>query len=67
MTPEGRRTNPEGVDYSRVMQVTLILTSVVGVPVVSALSAVASLRPGDHAASVIRVDTPVWLVTAVAG
>jgi purine-cytosine permease-like protein len=66
VTPEVRRTDPEGVDYGWVMQVTFIVTIVVGAPVVAGLSMLASLPTwSDRAVFVVRAGAPVWLVTAV--
>jgi hypothetical protein len=66
VTPEVRRTDPEGIDYGWVMQVTFVLTILVGVPVVAVLSTVVSLPTwGDRAVFALRVGAPVWLVTAV--
>lgn len=66
MTPEVRRTDPDGVDYGWVMQVTFVLTIIVGAPVVAGLSMLASLPTwSDRAVFVVRVGAPVWLVTAV--
>ena len=66
MTPEVRRTDPEGIDYGWVMQVTFILTIVVGAPVVAVLSVLAGPPTWtDRAAFAIRVGAPVWFVTAI--
>lgn len=56
----------EGVDYGWVMQVTFVVTIVLGVPLVALLSLDASLPTwGARAAFAIRVGAGVWLVTAV--
>jgi hypothetical protein len=66
VTPEVRRTDPEGVDYGWVMQVTFVVTIVVGAPVVALLSVPLSLPTWpDRAVFAIRVGAVVWLVTAV--
>lgn len=66
MTPEVQRTDPEGIDYGWVMQVTFILTIVVGAPVVALLSTTVTLPTWtDRALFAIQVAAPVWLVTAI--
>jgi uncharacterized membrane protein len=66
VTPEVRRTDPEGIDYGWVMQVTFILTIVVGVPVVLLLSTLVTLPTwSDRAVFVTQVGAPVWFLTAV--
>lgn len=63
MTPDVEQTDPEGVDYGWVMQVTFIAALVVGVPVVVAASLFASLSSWpDRAIFAVRVGAPVWLV-----
>ena len=59
-------TDPEGVDYGRVMQLTFVVTIVAGAPLVAVLSVPADLPTwGDRAAFAVRVGAVVWLVTAV--
>lgn len=66
MTPEIERTDPEGVDYGWVMQVTFVVTIVVGAPLVAFLSISRSLPTwGARAAFAVRVGAFVWLLTAV--
>lgn len=66
MTPEVRRTDPEGIDYGWVMQVTFILTIIVGAPVVALLSTLVSLPTwSDRALFAMQVAAPVWFVTAI--
>ncbi len=66
MTPRVERTDPEGVDYGWVMQVTFVTTIVVGAPVVAILSLFASLPTwGSRLAFAVRVGAVVWLVTAI--
>ncbi len=66
MTPEVTQTDPEGIDYGWVMQVTFILTIVIGAPLVAVLSTFASVPTwADRVEFAIRVGAPVWLVTAV--
>jgi len=66
VTPEVRRTDPEGIDYGWVMQVTFILTILVGAPVVALLSVLAAPPTWtDRAAFAVQVGAPVWFITAV--
>jgi hypothetical protein len=66
VTPEVERTDPEGVDYGWVMQVTFVVTIVVGAPVVAALSLSRSLPTwGERAVFAVRVGALVWLLTGV--
>ncbi|WP_229109677.1 DUF5822 domain-containing protein [Halapricum desulfuricans] len=59
-------TDPDGVDYGWVMQVTFVATIVVGAPVVAVASAFVDLASwGARAAFAIRVGAVVWFVTAV--
>lgn len=61
------RTDPEGVDYGWVLQVTFVVTILVGAPAVALLSSGVELATwGDRAAFAIRVGAPIWFVTAVA-
>jgi hypothetical protein len=60
------RTDPEGVDFGWVMQVTFVATIVVGAPLVAALSTTATLPTwGARAAFAVRVGALVWFVTAL--
>lgn len=60
------RTDPEGVDYGRVMQMTFVVTVVAGAPLVALLSVPASLDSWSaRVAFAVRVGALVWLVTAV--
>lgn len=60
-------TDPEGVDTTWVMQVTFVLTLVVGVPLVVVLSLGVDLPTwGDKAEFAVRVGALVWFLTAVA-
>lgn len=64
MTPEVRETDPEGLDYGWIMQVTFILTILLGTPIVVVLSLFATLPAWtDRAVFAIRVGAFVWLVT----
>lgn len=60
-------TDAEGVDYGWVMQVTFVVTIVVGAPVVALLSTATTLPTwGARAEFAVRVGGLVWLVTALA-
>lgn len=65
--PDVTRTDPEGVDYGWVMQVTFVLTVLIGAPVVGILSLVGPELASWEARAgfAIRVGALVWLVTAV--
>jgi len=59
-------TDPDGVDYGWVMQVTFVLTILVGAPTVGLLSIGRALPTWtDRAAFAIRVGAFVWIVVAV--
>ena len=59
-------SSPEGVDFGWVMQVTFVVTIVVGAPIVAILSSGTDLPTwGDRAEFAIRVGAPVWFVTAI--
>ncbi|QSW99344.1 DUF5822 domain-containing protein [Haloterrigena alkaliphila] len=59
-------TNPEGVDYGWVMQVTFVATIVVGAPIVALLSTNVDLATWpDRAEFAIRVGAPIWFCTAL--
>jgi len=61
------RTDPEGVDFGWVMQVTFVVTIVVGAPVVALLSLPLSLSSWtEWATFAVRVGALVWFLTAVA-
>jgi len=58
-------TDPEGVDFGWVMQVTFVCTILVGAPVVAALSTTTTLPTwASWASFAVRVGAVVWLVTA---
>jgi membrane protein YdbS with pleckstrin-like domain len=60
-------TDPEGVDYGWVMQVTFVVTILVGAPVVAVLSLAATLPTwAARAAFAVRVGAVVWVLVAVA-
>jgi uncharacterized membrane protein (DUF485 family) len=59
-------TNPDGVDFGWVMQITFVTTILVGAPVVAALSAFVRLPTwGARVGFAVRVGAAVWLVTIV--
>lgn len=61
------RSTPEGVDYGWVMQVTFVLTILLGAPLVAALSTTATLPTWEaRAAFAVRVGAVVWFLTATA-
>mgnify|MGYP000672288766 CR=1 FL=1 len=58
--------DPEGVDYGWVMQVTFVVTILVGAPIVAAAATFVSLPTwGARASFAIRVGAVVWLLVAV--
>lgn len=60
------RTDPDGVDFGWVMQMTFVLTILVGAPIVAVLSAFVGLPDwGARAAFAIRVGAPIWLCTSI--
>ena len=66
VTPEVERTDPKGVDYGWVMQVTFLAALAVGVPVVAVASLFATLPTWtDRAVFAVRVGAPVWLLTSL--
>jgi hypothetical protein len=66
VTPEVEHTEPEGVDYGWVMQVTFVAALAVGVPVVTAASLFATLPTWpDRALFAVRVGAPVWLLVSL--
>ena len=66
MTPEVRETEPDGVDYGWVLQVTFVTTILVGAPIVAALSVFVALPTwSDRAQFAIGVGSAVWFVTAL--
>jgi len=66
VTPDVERTDPDGVDYGWVMQITFVMTILVGVPIVAGLSLFTPLPTWESRASfAIRVGSFVWFCTAV--
>jgi len=64
--PEVRRTDPEGIDYGWVMQVTFVVTIVAGAPIVALLSTLVALPTWpDRALFAVQVGAPIWLVTSL--
>lgn len=60
------RTDPDGVDYGRVMQLTFLVTIVAGAPLVTALSLTVDLATWtDRATFALRVGAAVWVCTAL--
>ncbi|SDR10425.1 DUF5822 domain-containing protein [Natronobacterium texcoconense] len=59
--------DPEGVDYGWVMQITFVLTILVGAPIVAMLSIPFELTTwAARAEFAVRVGAVVWLVVAIA-
>ncbi len=59
-------TDPEGVDFGWVMQITFVVTIVVGAPIVAGLSLFVDLPTwGQRVSFAIRVGAPIWFLTAV--
>ena len=60
------RTDPEGLDYGWVMQVTFILTILVGAPIVALLSTTSDLPTwGARAEFAVRVGAVIWIIIAL--
>jgi hypothetical protein len=60
-------TDPDGVDFGWVMQVTFVTTILVGAPLVALLSTTTPLPTwGARVSFAVRVGAVVWLVTALA-
>lgn len=67
MSPRVERTDPEGLDYGWIMQVTFALTIVAGAPVVAGLSLLVTLPTWEaRVGFAVRVGAVVWLCTAIA-
>jgi hypothetical protein len=66
VSPEVERTDPDGVDYGWVMQVTFVVTIVVGAPIVAVLSLSTTLPTwSDRVLFAVRIGAIVWFLTAV--
>jgi hypothetical protein len=64
--PRVETTDPDGVDFGWVMQVTFVVTILVGAPVVALLSTGVSLPTWEARAEfAVRVGAVVWFVVAV--
>ncbi|WP_117595110.1 DUF5822 domain-containing protein [Haloprofundus halophilus] len=60
------RSNPEGVDFGWVMQVTFVTTILVGAPVVAALSTTVTLPTWESRVSfAVRVGAIIWVLVAL--
>ena len=67
MSPNVEHTNPDSVDYGWVMQVTFVVTILVGAPVVAALSLTTTLATWtERALFAVRVGAVVWFLVAFA-
>ncbi|ADD04293.1 uncharacterized protein Nmag_0708 [Natrialba magadii ATCC 43099] len=59
-------TTPDGVDYGWVMQMTFVLTILIGAPIVALLSLNVELPTwGSRAEFAIRVGAVIWLVVSI--
>ncbi|TYL36240.1 hypothetical protein CV102_23445 [Natronococcus pandeyae] len=59
-------TSPDGVDYGWVMQVTFVVTIVVGAPVVAFLSIGVDLPTWSARAEfAVRVGAVIWMIVAL--
>jgi len=59
-------TDPDGVDFGWVMQMTFVITILVGAPIVAGLSIFVELPTwGSRVSFAIRVGAPIWFLTAV--
>ncbi len=60
------RYDPDGIDYAWVMQVTFIMTIVVGVPVVTLASTQATLPTWtDRARFAVGIGAAIWFIIAL--
>lgn len=60
------RTDPDGVDYGRVMQITFVVTILAGAPLVAGLSLAVHLPTWtERALFAVRVCAVVWIITAL--
>ena len=65
--PAVEQTDPDGVDFGWVMQVTFVTTILLGSPVVAAASLGAQLPTWtSRAMFAVRVGAVIWILTAVA-
>ncbi|MDS0283327.1 DUF5822 domain-containing protein [Haloarcula onubensis] len=64
--PAVEQTDPDGVDFGWVMQVTFVTTIVVGSPIVAVASVGAALPTWtSRAMFAVRVGAVVWVLTAL--
>lgn len=65
--PDVTQTDPQGIDFGWVMQVTFVLTVLLGVPIVGAASLVVGPMESwaERVSFAVRVGALVWFVTAV--
>lgn len=67
VSPRVDRTDPDGLDYGWIMQVTFVTTIVLGTPIVAGLSLLTRLPTWESRVwFAVRVGAIVWLLTAVA-
>ena len=60
------QTNPDGVDHGRVLQVTFVVTILVGAPLIALASLTTDLPTwGERAVFAVRVGAVVWFLTAI--
>lgn len=66
MSPHVEHSDPDGVDQSWVMQVTFVVTILVGSPAVAVLSLSQSLPTWEQRLLfAVRVGAVVWLLTSI--
>jgi hypothetical protein len=64
--PAVDKTDPDGVDFGWVMQVTFVTTILVGSPIVAAASLGTALPTWtNRAVFAVRVGAVVWILTAI--
>lgn len=65
--PDVAQTDPEGVDFGWVMQVTFVVTILVGVPIVAATSLFFGPMESwaERVSFAVRVGALVWFVSAL--
>ena len=64
--PAVEQTDPEGVDFGWVMQVTFVTTILLGSPIVAAASIATRLPTWtSRAMFAVRVGAVIWILTAV--
>lgn len=66
MTPEVTRTDPEGIDYGWIMQVTFIASIIIGAPLVAIFSVPVTLETwAERAQFAAGIGSVVWFVVAI--